>query len=239
VGTVETVHVEVLIFDGCPHADAAIRLAHEVAGRLGPGITVERVNVDSPERAADLGFLGSPSIRVNGRDVEGRTASTGTLCCRTYEAGSRLPSEWLVEAAVLRALSPRGVLFLCVANSARSQLAEGVARSLAPPEVTVWSAGSSPTRVRPEAIAVLAEIGIDISTHQSKSVSDIPAADVDTVITLCGEEECPVFLGKARRLHWGLPDPAGLAGSDADRLNAFRRTRDELRRRLAALFCTT
>jgi arsenate reductase len=183
-----------------------------------------------------VGFLGSPSIRVNGVDLEGKTAHFGRLCCRTYEGGSGIPSEWLVEAAVLRALSPRGVLFLCVANSARSQLAEGIARCLAPPAVTVWSAGSSPTRVRPEAIAALAEIGIDISHHQSKAVSDIPAADVDTVITLCGEEECPVFLGRARRLHWGLPDPASVGSSEADRVDAFRRTRDELRRRLAVVF---
>jgi arsenate reductase len=107
---------------------------------------------------------------------------------------------------------------------------------LAPPGVTVWSAGSQPTRVRPEAIAALAEIGVNISHHRSKAVSDIPAAEVDTVITLCGEEECPVFLGKARRLHWGLPDPAGVGGSEADRADAFRRTRDELKRRLVAVF---
>jgi arsenate reductase len=128
------------------------------------------------------------------------------------------------------------VLFLCVANSARSQLAEGIARALAPPGVTVWSAGAQPTRVRPEAIAVLAEIGIDISQHRSKSVSEIPAAEVDSVITLCGEEECPVILCRARRLHWGLPDPAGVGGSEADRVDAFRKTRDELRRRLAVVF---
>ena len=74
----------------------------------------------------------------------------------------------------------RGVLFLCVANSARSQMAEGLARKLFPAEVKVWSAGSSPTRVRPEAITVLGEIGIDISTHRSKAVGEIPAAEVDT-----------------------------------------------------------
>lgn len=232
----ETVRIEVLAFDGCPHAEAATQLAHEVAGRLGPGITVDRVEVDTPEKAADLGFLGSPSIRVNGEDVERKQTSKGALCCRTYEGGSGVPPEWLVEAAVLRALSPRGVLFLCVANSARSQLAEGIARFLAPPGITIWSAGSKPTRIRPEAIAVLAEIGIDISQHRSKAVSEIPAAEVDTVITLCAEEECPVFLGRARRLHWGLPDPAGVDGSESDRADAFRRTRDQLRRRLAALF---
>jgi protein-tyrosine-phosphatase len=126
----------------------------------------------------------------------------------------------------------KGILFLCVANSARSQMAEGIARALAPPGITVWSAGSRPTSVRPEAIAVLQEIGIDISRHRSKSVEEIPAGEVDTVITLCGEEECPLFLGKARRLHWGLPDPASVTGSAGERLAAFRSTRDELRRRL-------
>jgi arsenate reductase len=126
----------------------------------------------------------------------------------------------------------KGVLFLCVANSARSQMAEGIARSLAPVDTKIWSAGSRPTSVRSEAIAVLKEIGIDISGHRAKAVAEIPAAEVDTVITLCGEEECPVFLGKATRLHWGLPDPAAVNGSEAERLDAFRKVRDELRRRI-------
>jgi protein-tyrosine-phosphatase len=122
----------------------------------------------------------------------------------------------------------KGILFLCVANSARSQMAEGIARSLAPPGVKIWSAGSHPTKVRPEAIEVLKEIGIDISGHHSKAVAAIPADDVDTVITLCAEEECPVFLGKAERLHWGLSDPAAVTGSKLEGLAAFRAIRDEL-----------
>jgi arsenate reductase (thioredoxin) len=130
---------------------------------------------------------------------------------------------------------PKGILFLCVANSARSQMAEGIARSLAAPGVKIWSAGSHPTKVRSEAIAVLKEIGIDISNHHSKAVADIPAAEVDTVITLCAEEECPVFLGKAQRLHWELPDPAGIDGSEQNSLAGFRAIRDELLRRITAL----
>ncbi len=129
----------------------------------------------------------------------------------------------------------RGILFLCVANSARSQMAEGIARSMAPSRLRVWSAGSSPTGIRPEAVAVLREIGIDISHQRSKAVTEIPASEVDTVVTLCGEEECPAFLGVAERLHWGLPDPAAVAGTDGQRLDAFRRTRDELRRRISEL----
>lgn len=128
-----------------------------------------------------------------------------------------------------------GILFLCVANSARSQMAEGIARFLVPTGVEVFSAGSKPTHVRPEAIEVLNEIGIDISRHRSKAVGEIPAKDVDTVITLCGEEECPVFLGQARRLHWGLPDPAAASGSEENRMDAFRKTREELLRRIQAL----
>jgi protein-tyrosine-phosphatase len=122
----------------------------------------------------------------------------------------------------------KGILFLCVANSARSQMAEGIARSLAPPGIKIWSAGSRPASVRPEAVAVLREIGIDISCHRSKSAAEISASEVDTAITLCGEEECPVFLGNAQRLHWGLTDPAATGGSEEDRLAAFREVRDKL-----------
>lgn len=127
----------------------------------------------------------------------------------------------------------RGILFLCVANSARSQMAEGIARSLVPAGVRVWSAGSRPTELRPEAIVVLREIGIDVSHHRSKAVAEIPAQEIDTVITLCGEKECPLFLGKALRLHWGLPDPA--AAPEDQRMEAFRAVRDELSRRISVL----
>ena len=142
----------------------------------------------------------------------------------------------MIEAAILRALRPRHILFLCVANSARSQMAEGIARSLAPRGVTVSSAGSEPSSVRPQAVQALREIGIDISAHRSKGMKTIDSSTVDAVITLCAEEVCPIFLGKAVRLHWGLPDPAGETRGEDRKLTAFRRVRDELRRRLELLF---
>jgi arsenate reductase len=143
---------------------------------------------------------------------------------------------WEPQVARLRAHPPRHVLFLCVANSARSQLAEGIARALAPATVKVSSAGSQPSKLNPLAVKALGEIGIDISGHFSKSVNDIPPDDVDTVITLCAEEVCPVWLGQATRFHWGLPDPAHAGATEAERLQAFRDVRDELKRRLAAAF---
>jgi len=130
----------------------------------------------------------------------------------------------------------RSILFLCVANSARSQMAEGIARQLFP-TLRIQSAGSRPSHVNPYAIEVLAEQGIDISTHTSKSVQDIDPATMDLVITLCAEEVCPLFLGKAERLHWPISDPASDDPSlTPDDLRArFRAGRDEIRRRLEQL----
>jgi arsenate reductase len=130
----------------------------------------------------------------------------------------------------------RGILFLCVANSARSQMAEGLARAMAPDGVQVWSAGSQPATLNPLAVQALAEIGIDISAHFSKPIDSIDAARIDTVVTLCAEEVCPAFPGEVERLHWPHEDPAAATGDDAARLEAFRRVRDRIRARLAELF---
>jgi protein-tyrosine-phosphatase/N-acetylglutamate synthase-like GNAT family acetyltransferase len=125
-------------------------------------------------------------------------------------------------------------LFLCVANSARSQMAEGLARALFGNLVRVQSAGSQPSRVNPNAIAVMREIGIDISGHRSKSVDEIDPSTVDVVVTLCAEEVCPVWPGKFVREHWPIPDPAtdDQSVTPEAMLVRFRRARDELRMRL-------
>lgn len=131
----------------------------------------------------------------------------------------------------------KSVLFLCVANSARSQMAEGLARRRFGPRVVVQSAGSEPSRVNPYAVEVMAELGIDLTAHHSKSVQSIDPADVGTVITLCAEEVCPVFLSNARRLHWPVADPAttDTTLSREGMLARFRTARDEIDARLAEL----
>lgn len=134
------------------------------------------------------------------------------------------------------ALSKPSVLFLCVANSARSQMAEGLARMIFGDRATVQSAGSQPSRVNPYAIEVMHEIGADLTSHTSKSVDTVDPATIDTVITLCAEEVCPVFLGKARRLHWPIPDPASPDPSipREEMLRRFRSARDTIRDKLEA-----
>ncbi len=133
-------------------------------------------------------------------------------------------------------IRPRAILFLCVANSARSQMAEGLARKLAPKDIAIHSAGSAPASVHPLATQVMAELGIDLGTHSSKGVTDIPAEDIDLAITLCAEEVCPVFTHDVTKLHWPHPDPAADGTEGAVVLASFRRVRDQIRERLVALF---
>jgi len=127
-------------------------------------------------------------------------------------------------------LGDQGLLFLCVANSARSQMAEGLARKRFGDRLRVQSAGSRPSRVNPWAIEVMREVGVDLATHDSKSVETIDPNTVDTVVTLCAEEVCPVFLGKARRIHWPIEDPASddPAISRDAMLARFRSARDQI-----------
>ncbi len=131
------------------------------------------------------------------------------------------------------------LLFLCVANSSRSQMAEGLARHMAPPGVEIESAGSEPTALNSLAQRAMDEIGIDISAQRAKSVDEIDPARVGEVITLCAEEVCPVFLSEAPRRHIPFEDPAAATGTDSERLEAFRRVRDRIREALAAHFQAT
>ena len=226
--------VDILVTEGCPNTGPAVRRTREVLESLAPDARPSIQTVRDRDEALALGFPGSPTIRINGVDLEGPVPLPAALACRRYGTEGA-PPPWLIEAAVLRALSPKHILFLCVANSARSQMAEAVARSLAGSEVRISSAGSEPTRIRPEAIQVLAEIGIDAGAQASKGVDEVEG-EVEAVITLCAEEVCPAWLGGAWRVHWGLPDPAGVEGGVENRLHAFREVRDELSRRLSVLF---
>ena len=123
------------------------------------------------------------------------------------------------------------VLILCTGNSARSQMAEGLLRHDAGDRFDVFSAGTRPSKVRPEAISVMRELGIDITGHRSKSVDEFVGRSFDYVLTVCdnAKESCPIFPGQAARIHRSFDDPAELQGTEDERLALFRRVRDELR----------
>ena len=129
------------------------------------------------------------------------------------------------------------VLFICTHNSARSQMAEGLLRALHGDRYEAVSAGSETSRVRPEAVAVMAEAGIDIFSQRSKAIDEIDGA-VDVAVTVCDDakEACPVIPGATRILHWSLPDPSQAEGTAEERLAVFRDVRDDLRRRIEETF---
>ncbi len=123
------------------------------------------------------------------------------------------------------------VLFLCTGNSCRSQMAEGFLRYMASEKFEVYSAGVKPTQLNPLATKVMAEVGIDISSHYSKSVQDFIKQKFDLVITVCdnAQQTCPLFPGQYRKLHWNIPDPSEFKGSETERLNFFRKVRDKIK----------
>jgi arsenate reductase len=128
------------------------------------------------------------------------------------------------------------ILVLCTANSARSQMGEGLFRQYLGDRFEIHSAGARPSFVRPEAIAVMAEIGIDISGHHSKSLDEFLTRDFAFVVTVCdnARDACPVFPGAVRRIHWSFDDPAAVTGGESARLDAFRAIRDQIRERVRA-----
>jgi arsenate reductase len=132
------------------------------------------------------------------------------------------------------------LLVLCTGNSARSQMGEGLFRHFGGDGWEIHSAGTKPSIVRPEAIAVMNEFGIDISGHRSKSVDEFSGHSFDFVVTVCDNaaENCPVFPAGTQRLHWSFEDPAAVVGNEEVRLAAFRRIRDQIRVRVEQFFAS-
>lgn len=130
------------------------------------------------------------------------------------------------------------VLFLCTANSCRSQMAEGIANHFLGDRLEAVSAGTEASFVNPRAVQVLREIGVDISGHRSKNLDEFSGLEFDYVITLCGDanEKCPLFFGGVQRIHLGFPDPAKAQGTEEEIMNEFRRVRDEIRDSLTEFF---
>ena len=153
------------------------------------------------------------------------------------ELTEQTPREIEGEMEGMR-MGKKRVLVLCTGNSARSQMGEGLFRAEGGAGVDVFSAGTQPGSVRPEAITVMKEIGIDISGHRSKSVDEFAGQSFDYVVTVCdnARDNCPVFPADTERIHWSFEDPAAVEGGEEERLSAFRRIRDQIRERVKTFF---
>ena len=129
------------------------------------------------------------------------------------------------------------ILFLCTENACRSQMAEGLVNHFLAGQARAFSAGVAPTRVNPRAVAVMAELGLDISQQRAKSVDDLAGEQFDLVITVCdrANEQCPIFPGQVKKIHLSFADPARASGSEEEIMAAFRKVRDEMREKLLPL----
>jgi len=128
-------------------------------------------------------------------------------------------------------VSKKGILFLCTGNSCRSQMAEGFAKKMLSKDLKISSAEIEPMRINPIAVKVMQEVGIDISQQRSKNISEVPIDKIDLVVTLCGDaaENCPVFPGKVKKIHWAIEDPAKAQGSEEEIAKVFRKVRDNIK----------
>ncbi len=232
-------NVRLLIIEGCPGAAPASELLGRVLAGEGLAPEFETVVVADESAAGRERFVGSPSIRIDGLDIEeARRADPPSLTCRIYSAGntrSGVPPEAMLRSAVRRALAPKTrVLFLCTGNSCRSQMAEGWARALRGDVVEAHSAGIETHGLNPRAVKVMAEAGVDISRHRSKHLDEVRDVEFDFVVTVCdrAHESCPLFPGRTRVVHAGFDDPPRLAegaASEDEALAHYRRVRDEIR----------
>ena len=139
---------------------------------------------------------------------------------------------------VRRTIRERNILFLCQDNAASSQMAEAIAKHLAPPKTRIFSAGIAPGKIPPQVSLVLEEVGVKLSGQKPKSLRDVPTDEIDLVITLSPEmkEKCPSLSAKARQIHWAIPDAKGTSGGEAAMNAVYRYLRDEIDKRVAALF---
>lgn len=137
-------------------------------------------------------------------------------------------------------MTKKNVLFICVHNSARSQMAEGIFRHLFEEKCGVYSAGSDPRRIHPISVKVMAEIGIDISKHRSKSLKEFEGQEMDYVVTVCGDGNvaCPFFAGGKEYVHQSFEDPSACKGTEEEKIEQFRVVRDELKKWLEQFYTT-
>jgi len=232
----QELNIRFLSFEGCPGIEPTLARLREVMVAERVECPIDMVDVPDEAAAEREGFIGSPSIQINGLDIEpGRRSDLPCFGCRVYPNGEPVPPEALIADALRNAMTPKlKVLFLCTGNSCRSQMAEGWARALKGDAIDAYSAGIETHGLNPNAVKVMAEVGVDISGHRSELVDDLMAVEFDYVVTVCGHahESCPMFPGKAKVIHVGFDDPPSLAktaASEEEALNHYRRVRDEIR----------
>ncbi len=234
--------IRFLYFKDCPHTKPTLNLLKKILKEKEIEEKIKIIEIESEEEARKYRFLGSPTIQINGWDIEkGRGKNLHVFGCRVYKTEdgySGVPPTEMIIKAIEETQKKQKFLFLCTHNSTRSQMAEGLFKSLYGDRYEVYSAGTKPLRVNPYAIKVMAEIGINISSHYSKSFEEFYGMEFDYVITVCDnvKETCPFFPNGKRYLHKGFKDPSKTQGKEEEVIREFRKVRDEIKKWMEEMF---
>lgn len=231
--------IKLLQVRDCPTSPIAIKLLRKILDEEGISDPIEVVEVPDPEAARRERFLGSPTIQIDGFDIEkerrGNPTSYGCRIYQTEKGASGVPSEEMIRDALRQArVQKMKILYLCTGNSCRSQMAEGWTRLLKGDVIEPFSAGIETHGINPFAVKVMAEAGVNISQQRSKLVDEFIDNEFDYVITLCDHAKgnCPFFPGKTKEFHMGFDDPHKLAENtknEDEALSHYRRVRNEIR----------
>ncbi len=223
--------INLLYIKGCPNFRDARRLIHDTLKSLGIKTPLKKIEIKSDDEAKKHSFPGSPTIGINGEDIEPETAGITGMICRIYSNGTGLPDREVLKCKIAKASGFKTVLFLCTGNAVRSQIAEAVVNHFLKGAWAAFSAGIMPMAVNPDVIAVMKEIGIDVSGSRSKHVDLFKNCRFDRVITLCSDADrlCisyPVHDEKDRII---FHDPLSSYGFRFGSKKLYRKLRDEIK----------
>jgi arsenate reductase len=226
-------NIELLYTKDCPNFRKTRRLIHDTIKSLGLNIPLRKIEIKDEDDSKKYFFPGSPTIRINGEDIEPETASATTLICRIYSNGTGLPDKEILKCKIAKAAGIKTILFVCTGNAVRSQIAEAVVNHFLKDRWVAFSAGIMSMEVNKNVIKVLKEIGIDISKNRSKHIDIFKNCSFDRIITLCSDADrfCLIYPDYNEKDTIVFHDPI-TSGFGFGQLSLLRKLIDEIKKTL-------
>lgn len=225
-------NIELLYIKDCPNFKKARRLIHDTTKSLELNISLRKIEIKDEDDSKKYSFPGSPTIRINGEDVEPETASATALTCRIYNNGAGLPDREILKCKIAKAAGLKTVLFVCTANAVRSQIAEAAVNHFLKGKWVAFSAGIMPMKVNKDVVKVMQEIGINISKNRSKHIDIFKSCSFDRFITLCSDVDrfCLNYPDYNEKDTIVFHDPISAYGFSFGQRSLLRKLRDEIKK---------
>ncbi len=226
--------LELLYTPGCPNLQKVRDLLREILHSLGLNLSPREIEVSDPGQAEAEAFPGSPTIRLDGQDLEPESARTVASGCRIYKTGTGVPDGQLLKFKIAQAAGLKTVLFICTGNAVRSQMAEALVNHFLKGRWAAFSAGFLPAGISPLVVKALKEIGIDAARQPTKHLDLFTGLTFDRVITLCSDADrmCAFYPAYGNRVHLPYTDPLTLSTFGVGWKSLFRKLREDMKKRL-------